>query len=151
MDDIQRAKFFQVTPPRAILNNASWTTAAIDTAGFDYATVVFSLGATDIAITALKVQESDASGSGMADIDGLDMNGDTDIAGGTAALPSSTDDDNLVVFQVDLRGRKRYLNLVATIGNGSAGGFAAVIAILTKGAVYGGTIAEMGAETVLRV
>lgn len=151
MDEIQRAKFVQVIEPAAITDASSFTTNEIDTLDFDYATIVFNLGATDIAMTALKVQESDTSGSGFADITGLDMDGDTAIDGVAAALPSATDDSSLVVFQVDLRGKKRYLDLVATAGDGAAGTFGSAVAILTKGAVYGGTEAEMGAETVLRV
>lgn len=151
MDEIQRAKFVQVIAPAAIVDNAAFTTEVIDTLDYDYATIVFNLGATDIAMGALKVQESDSSGSGFADIDGLDMDGDTDLDGNTAALPGATDDDNLVVFQVDLRGRKRYLDLSATAGNGSTGTFGSAVAILTKGAVYDATSTGMGAETVLRV
>lgn len=151
MDAIQRAKFLQVIAPAAIVDNASFTTVEIDTLDYDYATIVFNLGATDIAMTALKVQESDTTGTGFTDIDGLDIDGDTAIDGVAAALPSADDDDSLIVFQVDLRGRKRFLDLVATAGNGSAGTYGSAVAILTKGAVYGGTEAEMGAETVLRV
>lgn len=151
MDAIQRAKFLQVIAPAAIVDNASFTTVEIDTLDYDYATIVFNLGATDIAMTALKVQESDTTGTGFTDIDGLDIDGDTAIDGVAAALPSADDDDSLIVFQVDLRGRKRFLDLVATAGDGSAGTYGSAVAILTKGAVYGGTEAEMGAETVLRV
>lgn len=151
MDEIQRAKFVQVIAPAAIVDDASFTTNAIDTAGYDYATIVFNLGATDIAMAALKVQESDASGSGYTDIDGLDANGDTTIDGDAAALPSATDDNNVIVFQVDLRGRKRYLDLVATAGNGSTGTYGSAIAILTKGAISATSESAMNAETVLRV
>lgn len=152
MNDLQSGtKFVQVIAPAAIVDDASYTTNEIDTLDYDYCTIIVNIGATDIAMAALKVQESDTSGSGFADITGLDMDGDTDIDGGTAALPSATDDNNLVVFQVDLRGRKRYLDLVATAGNGTSGTFASAVAILTKGAVTAGTIAETGAETVLRV
>lgn len=151
MDEIQRAKFVQVVAPAAIVDNASFTTNEIDTLDYDYATIVFNLGATDIAMTALKVQESDTSGSGFADVGGLDMDGDTDLDGSAAELPSATDDGSVVVFQVDLRGRKRYLDLVATAGDGSTGTYGSAVAILTKGAVYGATSDEMGAETVLRV
>ena len=102
-------------------------------------------------MAALKMQSSDASGSGFADVTGLDCNGDTDIDGSAAALPSATDDNSLVVFQVDLRGQKRYFDLVATAGNGSTGSFGSAVAILSKGAVSAVTSAAMGAETVLRV
>ncbi|MGB0973235.1 MAG: hypothetical protein ACPGVG_20115, partial [Mycobacterium sp.] len=55
-------KFVMVTAPAAIVDNASLTTAEIDTVGYDYARVLVILGATDIAMTALTVTESDTSG-----------------------------------------------------------------------------------------
>jgi hypothetical protein len=151
MNDLHAAKFAQVIAPVAIVDDASWTTAAIDTLDYDYCTIVFNLGATDIAMAALKVQESDASGSGYADITGATCDGGTDIDGNTAALPSATDDGNVIVFQIDLRGRKRYLDLVATAGNGSAGTFASAVAILTKAAVAPESVADAGCETLIRV
>ncbi len=151
MNDLQVAKYVQVIAPVAIVDDASWTTNEIDTLDYDYLTVIFNLGATDIAMAALKLQSSDVSGSGFADVTGLDCDGDTDIDGSAAALPSATDDNNLVVFQVDLRGQKRYFDLVATAGNGAAGSYGSAVAILSKGAVSAVTSTAMGAETVLRV
>lgn len=151
MNDLQVAKYVQVIAPVAIVDNASWTTNEIDTAGYDYLTVVFNLGASDIAVAALKMQSGDVSGT-VADVTGLDCDGDTDIDGSAAALPSATDDNNLVVFQVDLRvNNHRYWDLVATAGDGSAGTFGSAVAILSKGAVSAVSSTAMGAETVLRV
>jgi hypothetical protein len=151
MNQLQASKYSQVIAPAAIVDNASFSSNEIDSLDFDYLTVVVNIGATDIAMAALKLQSSDSSGSGFADVDGLDCDGDTDIDGSAAALPSAGDDNNLVVFQVDLRGQKRYFDLVATAGDGSAGTFASAIAILSKGAVSPVSAADMGAETVLRV
>lgn len=152
MNAIQSSKFVQVISPVAIVDNASWTTNEIDTKGFKYLTVIFNLGATDIAMAALKMQSSDTSGSGFADVTGLDCDGDTDIDGSTAALPSATDDDNLIVFQVDLRGQKRYWDLVATAGDGATGTYGSAVAILSN---FEGdspsTSSELGAETCLRI
>lgn len=150
MNQLQASKYSQVIAPAAIVDNASFTTNEIDSLDFDYLTVIVNIGATDIAMSALKLQSSDSSGSGFADIDGLDCDGDTDIDGNAAALPSASDDNNLVLFQVDLRGQKRYFDLVATAGDGSAGTFASAVAILSKGAVSPVSAADMGAETVLR-
>lgn len=150
MSELQRSKYLQVIAPAAITDNASFTTNEIDAAGFRYLTVVVNIGATDIAMTALKLQESDTSGSGFADITGLDCNGDTDIDGTAAALPSATDDNNLVIFQVDLRGRKRYYDLVATAGDGTAGTYASAVAILSDAAITPVSAADIGGETVLR-
>ena len=149
--ELQRAKFQQVIAPVAIVDDASWTTAEIDTLDYDYLTVIVNIGATDVAMAALKLQSSDTTGTGFADVTGLDCDGDTDIDGSAAALPSATDDNNVVVFQVDLRGHKRFFDLVATAGNGAAGTFASAVAILTKGAVAPTSTSTHGAETFLRV
>lgn len=150
-NDIQRAKFLQVIAPRAILDDASWTTVEIDTQDWDYLTVIFNLGATDIGITALKMQSGDVAGT-TADVTGLIMGTSADIDGVTSVLPSATDDNNVIVFQADLRvNNHRYWDLTATVGDGSTGGFASAVAILTKGAVAPVTVSDSNAETLLRV
>src|SRR5574343_1612731 len=95
-------KKFAITPPAAIVDNASLTTAAIDTAGFDLCKVVVFLGATDIAMTALKVQESDASDmTGAADITGAVFGTSDNDAGSTSTLPSATADNSF--FEILIR------------------------------------------------
>jgi hypothetical protein len=88
----------------------------IDTLGFSYASidVVFEAAAatTDAICRALKIEESDASGSGFADITAL-------VGGGTGgfSIPSSgsrTSGSNVVRINLDVRGRKRYLRVNAT-------------------------------------
>lgn len=147
----QNFKLVNVTPPAAIKDNAAFTTNEIDTAGFDYCTIICSLGATDIAMAALKVQESDTSGSGFADVDGLDANGDTNTDGSAATLPTATDDDGMFVFQIDMRGRKRYLDVSATAGDGTNGTFMSAVAILTRGSNTPVTATEMNVLDILRV
>jgi hypothetical protein len=127
----QNFKLVSMTPPALIVDNTDYTVAEIDTAGYEYANIICYLGATDIAMAALKVTE-------------------TDINGNTSALPSSTDDDKFVRFDIDLRGRKRYLDMVATAGDGSAGTYMAVFAILWP-KIAPNTVAECGCDTVLRV
>jgi len=145
------AKWLQVIAPVAIKDNTSWTTTEIDTLGFDYAEIIVNIGATDIAMAALKVQESETSGSGFADVTGLIMGTSADIDGTTSALPSATDDNTLVIFQIDLRNRMRYLDLVATAGNGTAGTYASAVCRLSRCAVTPSDTATFGGETVLRV
>ncbi len=132
MNEVQNAKWVSITPPAAIVNNASYTTASVDTLGFDHATIVVHLGATDIAMTALKVQES-SDNSSFADITGATFASGTDTAGATTSLPSATDDNKLFIFHIDMRGRKRYLDLVATAGNGATGTYLSAHAVLSKG------------------
>lgn len=94
----------------------------IDTLGFKYASVdvVFSpfTAATSAYASVLKVQESDTAGSGQTDITGLSV---------TAGAGSTTGANYGAVarFNVDLRGRKRYLTVVATPGN--------TVAVVTAG------------------
>ena len=150
MNQLQNTKLVSITPPAAIVDNASYTTASIDTQGWDYMQVVVYLGATDIAMTALKLQESDTDGS-YGDVTGLVFGTSSNIAGSTSTLPSATDDNKFFVFDVDLRGRKRYFDLVATAGDGTAGTFLTAFAILSGGKDQPVTAAERGASQILRV
>jgi hypothetical protein len=120
----------QVIAPAAIVDNASFTTAEIDTVingvKYDWCTIIFELGAMDIAMSALKVQQSDTTGSGFADLTGF-------VGGTDFTLPIATSDNGICVFQIDMKGKKRFLDLVATGGDGAAGTFASAIAILSRG------------------
>jgi hypothetical protein len=129
MNSLQNVKFVNVTPPAAIVDNADFTTNTIDTVGFGKLAVIFSLGASDIAMGALKLQQSDDSGmSGAADITGTVFG-----ATGNPALPSATDDNKMYAFHVSLQGKSRYIDLVATAGNGSTGTYGSAIAVLYNG------------------
>jgi hypothetical protein len=67
------------------------------------------------------------------------MSGAADITGcvygatGAPALPTATDDNKVFGFFVNLAGRDRYIDVVATAGDGSAGTFGACTAILYNG------------------
>lgn len=150
MNQGQQMKLVSITPPAAIVDNASYTTASVDTAGWDYAQIVVYLGATDIAMVALKVQESDDDSS-YSDVTGLVFGTSNQISGSASTLPSATDDNKFFLFDVDLRGRKRYLDLVATAGDGTAGTYLTAFAILSKGKDGPVTAAERGASQILRV
>ena len=147
----QNCKLVSVTPPAAIVDNASYTTSEIDTLGFDYAKIVVYLGATDIAMTALAVTESDTSGAGHANVSGLVWGTAENIAGSTSTLPSATDDNKFFVFDIDLKGRKRYLDVTATAGDGTSGTFAVIWAELSRAEDTPTTAAQRGAAEVLRV
>ncbi len=69
----------------------------------------------------MKVTESDTSGSGHADVSGLAASGAT----GDGRLPQDDDDNKLFAFFIDLRGRKRYIDVTATAGDGTTGTFMA--------------------------
>jgi len=103
----------------------------IDTVGFKYLSVdvVYSpfTAATSAYASVLKIQESDTSGSGQADVSGLSV---------TAGAGSTTGANYGAVarLNVDLRGRKRYLTVVTSPGN--------TVAIVTDARL---TKAEQGA------
>ncbi len=142
-------KLVNVTPPVVALNTESAVTGTIDTLGYDHCTIVVQFGVMNIAMTALKVQESDlANMSGGADITGCVSGTSTNIDGTTSALPLSTADNTLYVFDIDLKARKRYIDLVATAGIGST--LMTALAILSRAEQTPITAAQRGAAEVLR-
>lgn len=145
-------KVVNVTPPVASVNNASAVTTTIDTLGFDYCNIHVALGVADTALSALKVQESDyANMSGAADVTGLVYGTSSNIAGSTSSLPASTNDNTVFGFDIDLRARKRYLDVVATVDDqGTTGAFIAIQAVLSRAEQLPTTAAERGCQDILR-
>ena len=136
-------KVVTITPPEAIRDNSSWVTASIDTKGFNWCDIFIHLGALDIAMTVLKLQHSNTDGS-YADVTGADFSSGTLSDGAAAALPSATDDNKFFAIRMDLRNVKRFLDLVATIGDGATGGFLVAWAVLSRAAESPDTMAERG-------
>jgi hypothetical protein len=114
----------------------------IDTAGFKYASidVIFSpfTAATSAYASVLKVQESDVSGSAQADVTGLSI---TAGAGATTGANVGA----VARFNVDLRGRKRFLTVVTSPGNTVA---LATNARLSKAEQHAVTATEGGVDNV---
>lgn len=127
-------KVVAVTSPGAIVDNAAFTTATIDTRGFRYLTIIVILGALDVALTALKLRESNLSDMSVA----FDI-ADADFSAQPNALPSAVDDNKIYAFQVDLRGRKRFIDLTMTGGDGTAGAYAVAYAELSRPESYPNT------------
>lgn len=154
---VRDTKFFLVTPPAAIVDNASLTCNVIDTKGYGEVLVAVILGATDIALTALKLQEANAKSSATALTSGADVTGaiygtSTDADGNTVALPTATDDNKVFTFVVKCGGsRKRYLLPVVTVGDGTAGGFVTVVAVLSKAGILPNSNTEKGIGGTLEV
>jgi hypothetical protein len=147
-------KIVGITPPAAIVDNAAFATATLDTLGARFVEIFVYFGAMDIAATVLKVQESDDSGmSGAADIVGTRFGTDNQEggAGSISVLPTATDDNKFFKFEIDMRGRKRYLDLNLTGGDGSAGSFAAAFALLHDCEIEPTTAAQKGCAQVMRV
>lgn len=127
MIDALKTKTVVITNPGAIVDNAAFTTATIDTRGFAFLTIIIILGALDVAIAAFKLREGNASDmSDAADVTGADF------SVSPATLPTATDDNKLYAIQVNLKGRKRYLDLTLTGGDGAAGTYATVVAQLSN-------------------
>jgi len=129
MNHLSGAK--SVTKAAASVAASATHSHEIDTFGFRYAAidVIFSpfTAATTSYASVLKVQESDASGSGQADVSGLSV---TAGAGSTTGAVVGA----VARFNVDLRGRKRYLTVVTSPGN--------TVAVVTNARL---TKAEQGA------
>lgn len=126
MNSTQEMKVVNVIPPAVIKDNASFTAVGVDRTGFHYATFYVTLGATDIAMAALKLQESDTDGS-YADVDGADF------SVSPLTLPTAGNDNGVVGIFVDLEKRKKWLTLVATAGDGSAGTYLSAVCLLSAG------------------
>lgn len=139
MNDLQNVKTVWIAEPVAIKDNAAFTTATLDTKGFSKCRIVVGLGATDIALAAFKLTESDDSGmSGAVDVTGADFS----VL--PLTLPGAGDDGKLYGIFVELRGRKRYFDVSLTAGDGSAGTFAIAWADLYGAAEHPNTAAERG-------
>jgi hypothetical protein len=114
----------------------------IDTKGFKYATidVVYSpfTAATGTYASVCKVQEHDVTATGQTDVTGLAV---TAGAGATTGAAVGA----VARFNVDLRGRKRFLTVVTSPGNTVA---VVTNARLSKAEVHGVTAAEVGVNNV---
>lgn len=150
MDTSQMAKYVRAISPAAIIDNASASATAIDCLGYSSCEIIVQLGAMDIAMTVLKVQHSDDNSS-YSDITGATFDGGTSADGTTLALPSATDDDQPHVFQINCVGRKRYMKVVATCGDGAAGTYIAASARLSRGAFLSDTDTNLAAGGICRV
>jgi hypothetical protein len=106
------------------------TGAAIDTQGFTHLTALFSLGTVTgvgSSTLTLKVQESDSSGSGYADITGA--------TSGALTTADTTYSDAIAAIVVNLvsGSRKRYMRLVATPSNHAVNVPTVGLGVLTEG------------------
>jgi hypothetical protein len=138
MKESLNQKIVSITDPAAVVDNAAFNTATIDTRGFGQLTVALLIGALDVGLSVLKLRESDSA----------DMSNAVDVTGANfatdATLPTAADDNKMYAFHVDLRGRKRFIDLQMTGGDGAAGTYAASFAILSRGQEMPDTAAKRG-------
>jgi hypothetical protein len=147
----QAAKWFQALAPVSL--NGAGTTIVIDTLGFDFLEVAVLHGAVGAAdYTVLKASESDATSdantlSSGSDITGLIVGTSTNIAGSASTFPGDTADGTIDLFEIDLRNRKRYIDISATSG---AASLVAIVARLSRAEQEPTTATTKGARQVLR-
>jgi hypothetical protein len=116
------------------VDDGAFTTAEIDTLGYDYAVIDILTGNVPADVATCKITESDTPGSGHAD-----------ISGATATIPATGGGGKVYGFALDLRSRKRYLDVVLTAGNGlGTPTEAAIVCKLYRGHETPVTDAELG-------
>lgn len=149
MIEAQNSKYAIAAAPGAILKNATATAVAVDTKGYDYAELIIAIGANDAGVTALKLTECDESGGSYTDVPKSAFGTDADITGTKTVLPSATDANEIVAYQVNLLGRKRFLKIVLTAANVGTGAYVSAVARLSRGDMPV-TNAQAGALAVVR-
>lgn len=150
MIQAEQGKYVLLTPPAAIKDNSSFTVAELDTLGWDYCEILVILGATDIAFTAITLQEGDVTAT-MSNVTAGTWGTANNHLGVASTLPVATDDNKIFKFELDLRKRKRFIDLTLTIGDGTAGGYAVVLARLSRGEITPYTAAEAGCMEIIRL
>jgi hypothetical protein len=128
MNLLNKIKLKNVIPPVAIKDDAAWVSTILDQntdipSGARGVLFVIALGATDIAMAALKVQQSDAKTNDTTLDGGADLHN-------VATKPGADDDNKIWLVYVPIaKWTKRYLQLQATAGDGTSGTFMAAVAI----------------------
>lgn len=122
----QSTKIIQLWQPDAFSASTS-KAVEFETTGFDYATIVWFAGSMQAACTAFKLSEGDVSGV-LTDIDAFTAGNAAcvDIDGAALAL-SKTNDNDAVVFQLDLQKRKKFVKFTATGASGGTSAHAAIV------------------------
>lgn len=112
------------------VDNGAFTVTEVDTLGYRYAIIDVCFGNVPANVAACQVTESDTAGSGHAN-----------ISGASATVTAAAGDGKVYGFALDLRSRKRYLDLTLTAGDGS--GTVTEAAVICK--LYRGDQAPVGA------
>lgn len=143
-----KANYKIITVAGAATAGSTTLSAEFDTLGFSYASIAFVDGTTptthglSTSTSNHLLQHTDTSGSGHAAISGFVAG--TDWTPSSAAVATNV---AKLVYNVDLRGRKRYLKIqVSPNANITTG---ALVCTLTNPADGRTTAAEIGAGTVV--
>ena len=110
----------------ATVNNGSFTSRVVDTAiagGAKAITFAVLVGSTDIALTTLRVRQSETKSSDTA------LGGTPTTLYDVQTKPGATDDSKLWLVTIDLKQpHARYLQLDVAAGNGTSGAAVAALA-----------------------
>lgn len=150
MKPLQEVKYLNLAADMTV-DNGAFTTTEIDCAGYGYATIIAAFGNVPANVASMTVTESDTSGSNHSAF--ITVGTTAAIDGATTALPTAAGGDgDILVFEIDLSGRKRYLDLTCTAGNGSGTATElCAICILSQGKIAPATEAARGADQIVRV
>lgn len=150
MKPLQEVKYINLIADMTV-DNGAFTTTEIDAAGYNYATIIAAFGNVPANVAAMTVTESDTTGSNHSAF--ITMGTTAAIDGATTALPTAAGGDgDIIVFEIDLTGRKRFLDLTCTAGNGSGTATElAAVCILSQGKIAPTTEAGRGADQIIRV
>lgn len=148
MNILNAIKCFNAIPPGAIKDNAAFTSNVLDKAELipqDAKGVLFlvQLGATDIAMAALKVMQSDTLTNGTT------LGGSPAEVHDVVTKPGEDDDNGLFAIYVPIaKWTERYLQLQASAGNGSAGTYLSALAIVDLPGASGPVAELLGVNSV---
>lgn len=142
---LNHTRFHRAIDP-ALVNNAAAEGRVLDKQDFDNAKgVLFAIyvGALDVALSALKVQQSDT------ETDATTLGGTPEDVIDVSDKPGASDDDEIRLVYVPMdQWTKRYLQLQATVGNGSTGANLSAIAIADRIGESGVNADDLGVAAV---
>jgi hypothetical protein len=143
MKPLQHTKVAAAIPPAAIKDNAAFSSLVIDRQdfpGMSYGEFHICLGATDVALSALKVQESDAK------TDATTLGGTPSDVLDLTSKPAAGDDNEVWIVGIDFsKSRQRYFQLQGTAGDGTNGTYLSAHFIGERTTEAGTTAAKRGA------
>ena len=160
MIDLQNVKKVIALAPITVADPiTSAGVTSIDTLGYDYAVIDLMIGATNGAVSTLKVLQSDTS-LNAADWHNatdvvVDFNANattgvvTDVTGNSLSYPTNNSDNTIHTIEIDLRGKKRYL-AIDVIGTANSDYGIAAMATLGRAKEALGTATAKGATTLVR-
>lgn len=135
MNTVERLKVATTIFPQ-LANNTTVNGTGVEVAPYRQARVLVTVGATDVAFTTFKIQESDDN-SAWSDVTGGEITG--------SDLPAADDDNKSWAFTYNCLGGKRYVRCVATVGNATGANICANV-LMADGDKIPANATEAGLE-----